>query len=352
MSAELFEPVSFRGGAWAKNRVALAPMTNGQSHDDGSLGDAELRWLERRARGGFGVVSTCAAHVSEEGKAFPGQLGAWNDALGPGLARLAAALRAHEALALVQLHHGGVRALPSAERWSAVASEGTRAATEEDIARVIEDFAAAAARSERAGFGGVEIHGAHGYLLTQFLSAQNDRADAWGGSFENRARLTLDVTRAVRARVRSSFVVGVRLSPEDFGNAKGLDLDESLALAGALADEGVDYVHLSLWDASKNTKKRPDAHAATLFRAALPPEVLVVVAGAIWTRADAEAELARGADLVALGRTAIVNPDWPALARDASWEPRRPPLTPEEFHERDVSEVFVKYLRNWKNFVA
>jgi 2,4-dienoyl-CoA reductase-like NADH-dependent reductase (Old Yellow Enzyme family) len=339
-----FAPIAFRSGAWAKNRIALAPMTNCQSEEDGSLGEAELRWLERRARGGFGVVETCAAFVSADGKAFPGQLGVHDDAMLPGMTRLASAIRAHESLGIVQLHHGGIRALEP--------KLTTDTATEADLARVIEDFAAAAARSERAGFQGVEIHGAHGYLLTQFLSAHNARTDAWGGSFENRARLLLEVTRAVRARVRPTFVVGVRLSPEDFGNAKGLDLDESLAVATTLADEGVDFVHASLWDASKSTKKRPEAHAVTLLRKALPPAVLVFVAGSLWTRADVESMLARGADVVALGRAAVLNPDWPLEAKDADWQPRRPPMSPAELRDRAVSDVFVGYLRNWKNFVT
>ena len=335
--------LAFRSGAWAKNRVALAPMTNCQSHDDGSLGDAELAWLERRARGGFGIVETCAAFVSLDGKAFPGQLGVHDDAMLPGMTRLASAIRAHEALSLVQLHHGGIRSLEP--------TFTVDRASEADIARVIEDFAAAAARSERAGFDGVEIHGAHGYLLTQFLSAHNTRSDAWGGSFENRARLLLEVTRAVRARVRPAFVVGVRLSPEDFGNAKGMDLDETLRVAKMLAGEGVDFVHASLWDASKRTKKRPESHAVTLLREALPREVLVFVAGTLWTRADAESMLARGADVVALGRSAVLNPDWPREAENPDWSPRRPPISPAELHDRAVSDVFVTYLRNWKNFV-
>ena len=318
-------------------------MTNCQSEADGSLGEAELRWLERRARGGFGIVTTCAAHVSREGQGFPGQLGVYEDTLLPGLERLAAVLREHETLGLVQIYHGGIRALEPRD-W-------VRDATREEIARVIDDFASAAVRSEKAGFAGVEIHGAHGYLLTQFLSALNQRSDEWGGSFENRARLTLEVTRAVRARVKPASIVGVRISPEDFGNAKGMDLDESLALAKMLAKESVDYVHVSLWDAKKNTKKRPEAHAVTLFREALPPEVRVIVAGSVWTRTDAEEQLAKGADLVALGRSAILNPEWPKLAADPSWQPVRPPMSPAEFRERDVSDVFVKYLRNWKNFV-
>ncbi len=319
-------------------------MTNCQSHDDGSLGDDELRWLARRARGGFGIVTTCASHVSRDGKGFPGQLGIFDDALLPGLVRVAETIRESESLGLVQIYHGGIRSLEPRD-W-------VNDASEEDLARVIEDFAAAASRAERAGFAGVEIHGAHGYLLTQFLSALNARTDAWGGSFDNRARLLLEVTRAVRARVRPTFVVGVRISPEDFGNAKGMDLDESLELAKRVADESVDYVHLSLWNAKRNTTKRPDEHAVTLFRAALPPEVLVIACGGVWTRADADEQLARGADLVALGRSAILNPDWPKLAADPAWEPARPPMSPADLRARDVSDTFVKYLRNWKSFVT
>ncbi len=319
-------------------------MTNCQSEADGSLGDAELRWLERRARGGFGIVTTCAAHVSREGQGFPGQLGVHDDALLPGLKRLASALHEREALALVQIYHGGIRALEPRD-W-------VNDATDEEITRVVDDFASAAVRAQSAGFDGVEIHGAHGYLLTQFLSAHNQRKDAWGGSFENRARLLLEVTRAVRARVKPTSIVGVRISPEDFGNAKGLDLDESLELAKLLGRERIDFLHLSLWNAKRNTTKRPEEHAVPLFRAALPKEVLVISCGGVWTRADADEQLARGADLVAMARAAILNPEWPKLADDPNWQPARPPMSPAEFRARDVSDTFVKYLRQWKNFVA
>ena len=319
-------------------------MTNCQSHEDGSLGDDEFKWLARRARGGFGITETCAAHVSRDGKGFPGQLGVYDDALLPGLEKLGAMMRESETIGLAQLYHGGERSDDKRD-WVHTASEA-------DLARVIEDFASAAARCEKAGFAGVEMHGAHGYLLGQFLSAHNDRTDAWGGAFENRAKLIVEATRAVRARVRPSFVVGVRISPEDFGQAKGLDLDENIEVANMLADEAVDFVHLSLWDWKRNTKKRPDAHAITLFREALPPEVLVVACGSVWTREDAEAVLAKGADLVALGRSAILNPEWPQHAREDGWQPLRPPMSPADLRARDVSGTFVTYLRNWKNFVS
>ncbi len=359
----LFDPLVFRNGVRAKNRVVLAPMTNPQSHEDGTLGEDELRWLLMRAEGGFGVVTTCAAHVAKDGQGFPHELGAFDEMHLPGLTRLATELRARGATSILQLVHAGLRApsrLTGSQPWSASeAAEGpgapdsARAATEEDLRRVIGQFGDAADRARRAGFDGVEIHGAHGYLLTQFLSVQtNRRDDAWGGSLEHRARIVREVARAIRARAPASFVVGVRISPEDFGQAKGLDLDESVQVAQWLALDGVDYVHLSLWDVNPPSKKYPDRHAIAVFRDALPRDLPIIAAGSVWTRQEAERVLELGADAVALARAAIVNPEWANRAADPLWEPRRPPLTPEELHERGVSPPFVEYVRRWKNFVA
>lgn len=345
------------------NRIALAPMTNGQSLPDGRLGDDELAWLARCADGGFGLLETCAAYVGLDGKAWDGELGVDRDEDLPGLTRLAARLKRGGALAMVQLFHGGVRAtqrLSGEQVWSAstwqedaATFEVPRPATTDDIARAIDQFAAAAERCQRAGFDGIELHGAHGYLLSQFLSrTMNPRSDGWGGDLVGRARLVREATRAVRARVGARFTVGVRLSLEDRGYARGLDLDDSLQVARWLAEDGVDFVHASLWDATAMTKKYGDQHAVSLLRAALPRDVAVIAAGGLWTAADAIALLERGADAVALGRAAICNPDWPIEARTPGWEPRRPPMTRAELGERAVSPIFVEYLTRWKNFVA
>lgn len=354
--SSISDPLVFRTGLTARNRVVLAPMTNLQSHDDGTLSDDELRWLISRADGGFGLVMTCAAHVAKDGQGWAGELGIFDDVHLPGLERLARALRERGAVSMVQLFHGGVRADTKAsgtEVWSASEGDGARAATEEDLARVIRQFGDAAVRAKAAGFDGVELHGAHGYLLTQFLSAtQNRRTDAWGGSLEGRARLIREVAREVRARTGAAFTAGVRLSPEDFGNAQGLDLDESIQTARWLAEDGLDFVHVSLWRALRNTKKRPDQHALPLFRAALPPDVKLLVAGTVWTREDAESLLARGADGIALGRSAIVNPDWPRRVTEHGWEPKRPPVTIEELQARGLSPRFAEYMRQWKGFVT
>ncbi len=361
--SSLHSPYTFRNGVTAPNRLALAPMTNGQSLPSGDLGEAELAWIGRRADGGFGILETCAAHVAQDGKAWAGELGVDDDARLPGLARLARRLRVRDGLGIVQLFHGGLRASrkhSGAQPWSASEHredgptyEIPRAASEEDLARVIEQFAAAAARCEQAGFQGVELHGAHGYLFSQFLSStMNQRGDGWGGALERRARLLRETMRAVRARVSTSFVVGVRLSLEDFGFAKGLDLDESLEVARWMAEDGADFVHASLWNAEATTKKRPEAHPLLLLRQALPAPIAIFTAGSIWTIDEAKRAMDRGADIVALGRAAVMNPSWPDEARAPDFQPRRPPMSAEELIALDVSPLFVEYLRRWQGFVS
>lgn len=357
--SELFEPLSLRPGLVARNRLWLAPLTNQQSHADGSLSDDELGFLAARADGGFGVVETCAAYVAADGKAWPGELGVHDDAMLPGLRRLATRLREGGALSCVQLFHGGLRAVPAVSghpTWSASAYEEgelsvPRAATDADLTRVVAEFARAAARCAEAGFDAVELHGAHGYLFSQFLSTvYNTRADGHGGDLAGRARLLREAVAAVREAAPSLALV-VRLSPEDFGQAKGLDLDESLQVARWLADDGVGVLHLSLWRAALPTAKRPDAHALPLFRDAVGARVKLVSAGAIWTREEAEAQLALGADAVAVGRAAIVDPRWPERIASGE-EPLRPPRTAQELREAALGEAFVTYMRRWKGFVT
>ena len=355
---ELRPPVGARPGVVAPNRVWLAPLTNKQSHADGTLSDDELGFLAMRADGGLGIVETCAAHVAQDGKAWSGELGVHHDAMIPGLRRLAARIHQGGALASAQLFHGGLRADPSVSgvpRWSASHDVETatpaRAATEDDLARVIREFADAARRCADAGFDAIELHGAHGYLLSQFLTTvYNRRTDRWGGPLENRARLIREVLRAVR-EVAPSLVRAVRLSPEDFGQAKGLDLDETIEVARWLAEDGMEVLHLSLWRAHLPTTKRPESHATPLFRAAVGSKVKIVVAGAIWTREEAELQLAHGADAVALGRSAIANHDWIHRAHTAR-EIARAPVTAEHLRSQGLSDGFVDYMRNWKGYVA
>ena len=352
----LFAPLVFPSGLVVRNRAFLAPLTNKQSHADGSLGVDELHWMCSRAEGGFGLVETCAAHVTFDGQNWRGQLGVFDDNLLPGLKRLSAAIRERGPASIFQLFHAGGRSDPAITGvmpWGPSEADGVRAATEDDLHRIIDAFANAAVRAQAAGFDGVEVHAGHGYLFTAFLSATvNRRHDAWGGPLEHRARLLLDSVRAIRARVDRGFTVGVRLSPEDWGRARGLDLDESLRVAAWLAAEGVDFIHLSLWQALANSTKYPDTHPLTLFRRTVPPPVPILAAGSIWTLDEAEAVLALGADAVALGRAAIANPDWARRASDPDWLPRRPPLTIEELRASGLNQTFAEYMRSFAGFVA
>ena len=354
----LLDTLRFRGGAIAKNRVALAALTNQQSHADGTLSDEESDWLLARARGGFGIVTTCATYVTQDGKAWPGELGLAQEEHETGMARLARELRAEGALGLVQLFHGGLRADQHVSGHMPISASASteppvRAeATPQDLERVIEAFGESARRAYEAGMAGVEIHGAHGYLLAQFLSTvENRRQDAFGGTLENRARLLRMVTQAVRKATPSEFVVGVRISPEDFGQTRGVDLDENVQIARWLVDDGIDFLHLSLWDVTRPTTKYPDQHAISLFRAAVDPEVRIVAAGKIWSKGDAERVLELGADVVALGRAGILNPDWPQRVGTGDGEPARPPMSREDLVARAVSPRFAEYLTAFRGLV-
>ena len=359
----LLEPLTLRCGVSLKNRFALAPLTNGQSGDDGVLSDAESRWLLRRAEGGFGLVSTCAVHVCADGQAFDGELGLFTDAHEHAVKPLAQALVDAECLGIVQLVHGGARCpsrltgqqpvAPSVFHETTPNFETPRALLLEDIQRIAEAFVDSAVRAFRAGFGGVELHAAHGYLLSEFLSRlHNIRDDGYGGDVAGRARLLREILREVRARTSSTFVIGVRLSPEDGGNARGLDLDDSIQTAVWLAKDGADFIHISLWNAAKMSAKYPEQHSAPLFRAALPKDVALFAAGSIWTAVDARALHERGVDVVAVGRAAIVDPDWIAHVIVDGREPLRTPRTPEQLAAVDVSPAFVRYLGKFPDFVA
>jgi 2,4-dienoyl-CoA reductase-like NADH-dependent reductase (Old Yellow Enzyme family) len=361
---KILSPYTFpHKGITIRNRVVLAAMTNKQSHSDGVMSDEEFEWLAARARGGFGIVTTCAAHVSLDGQGWDGELGVYDDSLLPGLTRLATALRADGAVSLVQIFHGGVRApsrLTGQQPFSASAfeldSKGfevPREATVEDIERTIAAFASAARRCADAGFDGVEIHGANGYLITQFLGTiSNTRTDDWGGSLENRARFVRRIVAAVRAATPDKFLVGVRLSPEVA--EQGVDLDDTLKVAEWLAAEGVDFVHLSNWDSFKAPAKYPESKkmVTTWFREAIGPDVPLIAAGGVWTPAEADQVLAHGADMVGLARAAIGNANWPLDATRPDWEPARPPYTPEHLLNAGLSQKMVTYMRLWPDFVT
>jgi 2,4-dienoyl-CoA reductase-like NADH-dependent reductase (Old Yellow Enzyme family) len=354
---DLLDPLTLtRGPTWS-HRLALAPLTNWQSHDDGTLSDDEHRWLTMRAQGGFALTMTCASHVQAVGQGFPGQLGVWSDDHLPGLTRLAADLRAAGTVSSLQLHHAGTRAPTELVGQPVAPSDdaetSARALTTGEVEQLVQDFAAAAVRAERAGFDGVEVHGAHGYVLAQFLSPDsNRRDDRYGGPLENRARVLLEVVDEVRARCRPDFQLGVRLSPERFG----MRLPEVRDVAAELLAGGrLDYLDLSLWDVRKEPADAEHAGRPLLdwFTDLDRHGARLGVAGKVRTADHARDALARGADFVLLGRAAILHHDFPEqVRRDPSFGAVRLPVPLSHLQAEGVGPAFVDYLRTWRGFVA
>ncbi len=340
-----------------KNRFMLAPLTNTQSHEDGRLSDEEFHWLTMRAKGGFGLTMTCAAHVQAAGQGFPGQLGIFSDNHLEGLTRLSKAIKAEGSVAVVQLHHAGMRSpadligekphCPSDN-----AEFDARAITTGEVEQLIEDFISAAERAEKAGFDGVELHGAHGYILCQFLSpGVNQRHDKYGGSLENRARPLFDIIDGIRDRCGADFQLGVRLSPERFD----VKLDEIVEVAQRLMrDDKIDYLDMSLW----NVFKEPTDEAfkgrtlMSYFTELDRGNVRLGVAGKVARPEDAQRCLDEGCDFVLLGRAAILTHDFPnQLAEAADFTPVVVPVSAQYLQDQGLSARFVEYMRQWKGFV-
>jgi len=351
--SSLFTPLAFPRGPAMKNRFMLAPMTNQQSAEDGTLTEDELHWLKVRAEGGYAHIVTCACHVQENGKGFPGELGIFADRHVAGLTRLAAALRQQHCRSSVQLYHGGLRGIaPGRFSPSGDSEKGAAVMTEAQIVEAIGCFVEAAERAQRAGFDGVQLHAAHGYLISQFLSPEfNRRTDRWGGSVENRSRFLCEIIKGIRTRCRPDFQLGVRLSPERFGQK----LEDVIQISRQLLSENqIDYLDLSLWDVFKEPED-PRYRGRTLmsYFAELPRgDIRMGFAGKIIKPQDAQHCLDNGADYVVLGKVAVLYKDYPERMRTSpDFVPRWLPVEADYLRSQGLSQTFIAYLSTWTNFV-
>lgn len=355
--ADLFSPMSFGRGPAMKNRFMLAPLTNTQSFPDGKLSDDEFHWLTMRAKGGFGATMTCAAHVQAVGQGFPGQLGIFCDDHLEGLLRLAAGINKEVSLSIVQLHHAGNRTpqelvsdkivCPSEDEET-----GARGLSHDEVKQLVSDFIDGAVRAEKAGFDGVELHGAHGYILCQFLSSEiNTRDDEYGGTLAGRSRILFEIIDGIREHCGEGFNLGVRLSPERFG----LKLAEIIELTQTLMKQGkVDYLDMSLWDVFKEPEEEEFKGRSLLsyFTELERGDVRLGVAGKVRTPSDALKVMEEGVDFVLLGRAAILHHDFPNLMKaDPGFEPIRNPVSVEHLRAEGLGEGFIKYMQAWRGFV-
>jgi 2,4-dienoyl-CoA reductase-like NADH-dependent reductase (Old Yellow Enzyme family) len=358
MAKELNDTITFSCGASMKNRFMLAPLTNCQSYEDGTLSETEFNWLTLRAKGGFGLVMTCASHVQANGKGFPGQLGIFNDTQIKGHTRLATAIKKEGSLAVVQLHHAGMRAPENLIHEQPVCPSNNektnaRALTVDEVVTLRNDFIAAAIRAQKAGYDGVEIHAAHGYILCQFLSTEfNKRNDAYGGTLEHRSRIIFEIIEGIRAHCGKQFLIGIRLSPERFG----MDLQEVKTLAQQLIDTNhIDFLDLSLWDCFKYPEDTANQDQSLLdhFTSLHLKGVKLTVAGKISTGNDVSTILKNSVDFVTIGRSGILHHDFPLkVLANANFVPKALPVTPEYLQQEGLSPTFIEYMKRWPGFVV
>ena len=318
--ASLFESFTLPNGITLKNRFVLAPMTHYSSNPDGTISSQELPYIAQRSKD-IGLVITAAANVSDNGKAFSGQPSIGRDSDIIGLRELADTIKAEGAKAVIQLHHGGREALadlvPNGDivAPSAVEKEGSktpRALETAEVQKIVEDFGEATRRAIEAGFDGVEIHGANGYIIQQFYSPfSNRRKDEWGVRLRFPLAVVDSVVNAVKKHGSKDFIVGYRFSPEE-PMTPGLTMIETFELIDALVKEPLDYLHVSLMDFHSTARRgaNPEAKRINLIKERIDDRIPLIGVGSIYTAEDVVAAKATGVPLIGIGRELLIDPEF------------------------------------------
>src|SRR3979409_940252 len=338
----VWSPFRFNNGREMANRFAIAPLTTDSSQEDGTATENELEFVRPRAAGRSGITVSAAAYVEQDGRSWQG-IGAAHDGHLPGLHRLAEAMRAAGGLAILQIDAGGRIAKPELigeqclRAPSAVASlrpgaKTPRAMTSDEVENLIASFREAACLAQKAGFDGVEIHGANHYAVHQFFSPRaNHRVDHWGGTLSKRMNFPLAVAQAVRDALGPKLIAGFRVTPFE-SEPDGYTLEDAKLLCNELAKLDLDYISISLDDYRKSRPVgetrvydgpvekiyTPAESPITEFARVIAGRSAVMASGGIKTCIDAGGAIKMGADLVAVGRAVVVDPEWLSKVRSKS----------------------------------
>ena len=322
--AELFSGLVV-GTRKVKNRIVLPPLVIRFGIPLGkAVTEQHLAFYERIAMGGTGTIITGAAAIDDDGMLKNGQLSLADDMYIPGFTRLTERIRKYGALALAQINHAGLQSrapvsgLPCAPSGYSDADIRAREMSETDMTRIQDDFVSAAIRAKKAGFDGIEIHGAHGYLLSQFMSPIiNHRTDQYGGSFENRCRYPFAVLNAIRVGVGPEYIISYRMGAND------TSLAEACAFAILLEQHGVNIIHVShgftkdfsFAPSPADFPFSPLVYAASVIRHSV--RIPVIAVGNIETPDQADQIIKNEfADFVAVGRGHLVQPEWTFCAQN------------------------------------
>jgi 2,4-dienoyl-CoA reductase-like NADH-dependent reductase (Old Yellow Enzyme family) len=332
--AHLLTPISF-SGLNLRNRIVMPPMWSGKATPTGGVTDAIIEYHRERAAAGCGLVIVEHAFVHARGRHTPTQIGVHSDEMIKDLARLSSAVKSEGAVVALQISHAGSRGSSAVLGVKPVApsaiphpyepdGEVPDALTAAQIREIVAAFGSAAVRARAAGFDAVEIHAAHGFLLSEFLSPlTNRRADEFGGSVEGRSKLHIEVLGEVRARLGPNFPVFVRLGACD-ETPGGLELEDACKTATRLAGGGANLIDVSGGlQGSRGIGKDPGYFVAYASAIKARVKVPVIVTGGIRDPEDADVIVREGkADLVGIGRGMLEDPEWARKAIAAlSWPP-------------------------------
>lgn len=326
---QLFTPLTLACGSTLKNRLVMAPMTTCSGFYDGSVTSELVEYYRQRASDAAAVIVECC-FVEDNGPAFPGAIGIDSDYKVEGLTKIADAVKAQGAKAILQIYHGGRMSEPLLIGGRQPVSAGDipiprdgaatpRALKTQEVYDMVEKFGQAVHRAIRAGFDGVEIHGANTYLIQQFFSPHaNRRDDEWGGDREKRSRFPLAVLdiaqRVAKQYAKPGFIIGYRFSPEET-EEPGIRFDDTLFLMDKLAVKGLDYIHFSMNHILRSSlvdtsDSEPLIDKFIRERSAALAQVPVIGVGSVLSATDAETAFEHGYDLVAVGKGSIAYTDW------------------------------------------
>ncbi|MDO9209602.1 MAG: FAD-dependent oxidoreductase [Deltaproteobacteria bacterium] len=315
------------------NRAVMPPMGTNLGNADGTVSEANLAYLKRRARGRPGLIITEISAVHPSGVAINSELGAYDDRFIPGLKKLADVAHAAGCKVALQLHHAGRESLYLLKEGKAIAPSPIRSLvfgltpreiTRGEIQEIIAAFGAAAFRARQAGFDAVEVHGAHGYLLTQFLSSLcNQREDEYGGNLSNRSRFMVEVLQEVRRRWGSDFPISLRISTEECIKG-GYSVEDMQAILPNLVKAGADLIHASLGThgspggiTSAPAEYEPGFNVWRAKKVKEVVDVPVIAVGRFSDLTLADEVIGRGeADLIAFGRQFLADPDFLVKTRE------------------------------------
>ncbi|AAG54626.1 NADH-dependent flavin oxidoreductase [Escherichia coli] len=354
----LFSPFMLTEKIKLRNRIVMAPMTTWSANPDGTISEQELEFYKRRSQN-VGLVITGCTYVTPSGIGFTHEFAAYDDRFINSLEKLAAAAKSGGAPAILQIFHAGNKAIPELVPNNDVISASassvksgdfmkrvvqSREMTENEIQETIRAFGDVTKRAIKAGFDGIELHGAHGFLLQNFFSPLfNQRNDRWGGDLEGRMRFPLAVLQEVKNVVyeyaTKPFAIGYRISPEESATG-GLRIEDTYKLLDRLISSGISYIHTSLVSINDSypVESPNGPRTIELILNHIAGRVPVIAAGKIRTPSQAQEAISTGLPLVAIGKGLVINPEWVTLAESGRGHEIQTTLNPQLVPELTIPD--------------